>query len=338
MERSSVCLVGGTFDRFHLGHEALLLGCLASSEKVEVWLVSDLMAQIKDRAVRRWDLRALDIYDWAAEHGLSERLTIHSLVDRVGPAETRPDATAIGSTPETRGACDTINEVRAEAGLSPLTIVEVSHILASDGTPISSTRIRAGEIDREGQRWLGPSEMGYDQRMPDILDDELKQPFGTLHEGPEEDPSVAMAAALAEIPEKSQKLIAVGDVCVQTLVDMAVTPDIGLVDGMTKREPWAPAADLDRSGFPNLLTCSNPPGLLTADLKNTLQRALAADEATLVVVDGEEDLAPIIIHLLAPLGCAVVYGQPGKGVVLRFTSRETKENCRRLLDVFTREA
>jgi len=48
-------------------------------------------------------------------------------------------------------------------------------------------------------------------------------------------------------------------------------------------------------------------------------------------------LAPLIVHLLAPLGCAVVYGQPGKGVVLRITTEETKENCRRLLDVFTRE-
>ncbi len=36
MEGSSICLVGGTFDRFHAGHEALLLGCLASSDKVEV--------------------------------------------------------------------------------------------------------------------------------------------------------------------------------------------------------------------------------------------------------------------------------------------------------------
>jgi len=338
MEGSSVCLVGGTFDRFHSGHEALLLGCLAASSKVEVWLVSDLMAQIKAREVRRWDLRALEIHEWAADHGLSERLTLHSLVDRVGPAETRPDATAIGCTPETRSACDAINVVRSENDLQILDIIEVEHLLAADGTPISSTRIRAGEIDREGQRWLGPAEMLYDQKMPAVLDDELKQPFGTLHEGPEKDSAVAMKSALAAVPENSQKLVAVGDVCVQTLVELDIIPDIGIVDGMTKREPWGPAADLDRSGFPNLLTCSNPPGLLTSDLKTTLKTALSHDEPVLVVVEGEEDLAPIIVHLLAPLGCAVVYGQPGRGVVLRFTSTETKENCRRLLDVFTREA
>jgi len=65
--------------------------------------------------------------------------------------------------------------------------------------------------------------------------------------------------------------------------------------------------------------------------------ALLNSRPTLIVVNGEEDLAPIIVHLLAPIGCAVIYGQPGKGVVVRITSQETKENCRRILDVFTKE-
>jgi hypothetical protein len=54
----------------------------------------------------------------------------------------------------------------------------------------------------------------------------------------------------------------------------------------------------------------------------------------LLDVDGEEDLAPIIIHLLAPLGTVVLYGQPSAGVVLRVTDESTKERCRALLDTF----
>jgi hypothetical protein len=114
-------------------------------------------------------------------------------------------------------------------------------------------------------------------------------------------------------------------------------PDLAFVDGMTKREDWPSAADLDRTVFTSLSICTSPPGVITADLKLTTKLALSNSEPTLVVVNGEEDLAPLIVHLLAPLGCAVVYGQPGKGVVLRITTEETKENCRRLLDVFTRE-
>ena len=33
------CLVGGTFDRFHIGHEVLLSTALRHAEKIEVWVV-----------------------------------------------------------------------------------------------------------------------------------------------------------------------------------------------------------------------------------------------------------------------------------------------------------
>ena len=53
-----------------------------------------------------------------------------------------------------------------------------------------------------------------------------------------------------------------------------------------------------------------------------------------VVVDGEEDLAPLYIHLHVPLNAVVLYGQPGQGVVVQPSSTETKLRCRRLLELF----
>jgi uncharacterized protein (UPF0218 family) len=259
------------------------------------------------------------------------------LEDEVGPAPTTLEADSIGCTPETRSACESINSSRKIESLAPLSIIMAEQVLGVAGEIISSSRIRDGEIDRQGQPWLGEAEMYLDQRMPVILDDELKQPFGTLHEGPESNPEIAMKKALASISIHTPKLIAVGDVTVQTLVDMGKIPDISFIDGMTKREVWAEAENLDRELFAHLSTCTNPPGLITADLKLATKVALLNSRPTLIVVKGEEDLAPIIIHLLAPIGCAVLYGQPGKGVVVRITSIETKENCRRLLDVFTKE-
>ena len=38
MVRLERCLVGGTFDRFHAGHIALLEAALAEAELVEVWI------------------------------------------------------------------------------------------------------------------------------------------------------------------------------------------------------------------------------------------------------------------------------------------------------------
>ena len=38
------CLVGGTFDRFHKGHEHLLRESLKRTHFLEVWITSDAMA------------------------------------------------------------------------------------------------------------------------------------------------------------------------------------------------------------------------------------------------------------------------------------------------------
>jgi len=54
----------------------------------------------------------------------------------------------------------------------------------------------------------------------------------------------------------------------------------------------------------------------------------------LLIVDGEEDLAPLVLHPLCPIGSVILYGQPGKGVVIRWCDEESKERCRNLLAQF----
>jgi uncharacterized protein (UPF0218 family) len=162
------------------------------------------------------------------------------------------------------------------------------------------------------------------------LDSELKEPAGELFLGPEQSPEVAMSAAMENIAPGG--IIAVGDVSVETLLEMGVTPDIGLVDGMTKRSELIEKVDL--SSFDILLKADNPAGAITPSLIDSIDAALHNDQTTCIEVDGEEDLAPIIVHLLAPLGTNVIYGQPGKGVVLRITSLAAKEQCRGLLSRF----
>jgi pantetheine-phosphate adenylyltransferase len=44
----------------------------------------------------------------------------------------------------------TINELRKKRGKNPIKIVKVAHAKAADGQVISSTRIKAGEIDEHG--------------------------------------------------------------------------------------------------------------------------------------------------------------------------------------------
>ncbi|MEC7744758.1 MAG: DUF359 domain-containing protein, partial [Candidatus Thermoplasmatota archaeon] len=59
--------------------------------------------------------------------------------------------------------------------------------------------------------------------------------------------------------------------------------------------------------------------------------------STIIIVNGEEDLAPLLLHPLSPVGAVVLYGQPGKGVVVRVCGEESKGRCRHLLELFTTE-
>jgi uncharacterized protein (UPF0218 family) len=55
----------------------------------------------------------------------------------------------------------------------------------------------------------------------------------------------------------------------------------------------------------------NPAGMITT----SLIKALNKPKTSLIVIDGEEDLAVIPAVLLNPLGTYVYYGQPDEGIV-----------------------
>ena len=56
---------------------------------------------------------------------------------------------------ETAWRAEEINELRRVRGLKPLRVFVVDMVLAEDGRPLSSSRVRAGEVDRFG-RMVGP--------------------------------------------------------------------------------------------------------------------------------------------------------------------------------------
>ena len=327
------CLVGGTFDRFHAGHRLLLDGACRNSKRVEVHLTNDDMASTKSPYVQSFDTRLEAILEWADEYADCP-LTIHELEDEMGPAPAHPDADAIVATVETRAMCEIINEMRVNNQLEPLNIIEIPHLRDGVGGIVSSTRIRNGLIDRDGNPWI--SEKQYDSilKMAKTLDDELKIPMGELFMGPEDDTEIAMMATLDALPNPRGPIVAVGDVTVKTLIDMGFTPDIALIDGQTKRTKLNEEDRVNTSIFAHNLAAENPPGLLTPSLRDAIENAIYADESVVIEVDGEEDLAPILIHLIAPLGTVVLYGQPRLGVVMRVTDLAAKERCRDLLSFF----
>jgi hypothetical protein len=120
----------------------------------------------------------------------------------------------------------------------------------------------------------------------------------------------------------------VGDVVTDHLLCETV-PDVALVDGKTERE--ALDETVERGAFDRTVHVENPAATLSESLLEVLAEALDAGASTIVVVEGEEDLATVPAIAVAPEGASVVYGQPGEGMVHVRVDAETREAMREFL-------
>jgi len=159
--------------------------------------------------------------------------------------------------------------------------------------------------------------------LPEPLREALTEPFGPVYTD---------AAAL--LADAGRPVVAVGDVVTYHLRTAGHDPHVAVVDGRSERE--AVDAALRRVAVDG--TCrveaANPPAELSRELLAALREALARAADTVVVVDGEEDLATLPAVLAAPSGAAVVYGQPGEGMVLVEVTEATRAEIRELLSRF----
>nr|WP_158058804.1 GTP-dependent dephospho-CoA kinase family protein [Halorussus halophilus] len=129
-------------------------------------------------------------------------------------------------------------------------------------------------------------------------------------------------------------LITVGDVVTSHLEQAGRTPDVAVVDGLTKREEVGGevaevvAALIENT---NCVEVENPAATLTREMVVALRDALRSGEPTTIVVDGEEDLVALPAIVAAPIGASVVYGQPNEGMVHAEVTAKLKEEMRELL-------
>ncbi len=145
----SKSIVGGTFDNFHRGHEDLLRMAFDLSQSVTIGISSDQFAQrFRTGEVESFKSRSNVVRQYCEQLGKDYRII--EINDFYGPSTTDPELSAIFVSEETSLRAKEINAVRVKKGLKKLVVVEVPFTLAEDGHPISSERIRNGEIDREG--------------------------------------------------------------------------------------------------------------------------------------------------------------------------------------------
>lgn len=150
--RYKTVATGGTFDRLHRGHEALLSKSFEVGRKVVIGVTSDAFA-LKEgkRPEQTYEERVKALRTYLDDEFPGRPYVISQLDDYFGPGIASPDVQAIVVSAETAKRVELANKLRAEKGFPPLKVVTVDFVLAEDGKPISSTRIRSGEIDETGR-------------------------------------------------------------------------------------------------------------------------------------------------------------------------------------------
>jgi pantetheine-phosphate adenylyltransferase len=151
-EKFEVVATGGTFDEIHIGHVALLAKAFEVSDKVIIGVSSDEFAKKRGKKLNHnFEQRIENLNKMIKKEFGNVNYEIAKLEGDFGPAVTSGDVGALVASSETGSKGKVLNEFRTKKGLKPAKVITVELARAEDGSPISSTRIRAGEIDSGGR-------------------------------------------------------------------------------------------------------------------------------------------------------------------------------------------
>ena len=130
------------------------------------------------------------------------------------------------------------------------------------------------------------------------------------------------------IKHKDSKMITVGDVVSLTMRRNGIRPILSVYDGYTERHEMTDFAALVEGERKEVIV--NPAGTITDELDEAVRNALTTGSTDIIRVEGEEDLAlmPCILH--APEGAVIVYGWPGKGMMIVSTDDTTRKRVEEL--------
>jgi len=161
-------------------------------------------------------------------------------------------------------------------------------------------------------------------QLPDDLRDQLKNPLGNLVS--DNDPN--KENIIKKISAESV-IITVGDRTTENMLQLGLKPQIQIIDGLEKRSECAVPAD---DTINTKLSCKNPPGEITEESIQVIQKAFSSEPPVRITVDGEEDLLVIPVCIFAPENSVVMYGQPNEGLVIVQVTPEIRAKVQKILD------
>jgi len=126
-------------------------------------------------------------------------------------------------------------------------------------------------------------------------------------------------------------IISIGDATTKNLLDAHIIPRIGIIDNKIERKKSEHHIEYNAIR----LTANNPPGTITDELWETINKAfkIARKSNVLITINGEEDLAVIPSALMSEENIIILYGQPGEGLVV-VNADEIKKIAKEMLNYF----
>lgn len=320
-------ILGGTFDHFHAGHKHFINSAFQKAEKVIIGLTTDEFSSAGRRnkpfaySIEKYEARKKSLENFLTNNKHLKHSEIISINDPYGTTLSDGSIEAIFVTEHGLPNAEIINQKRVQLGLSKLAINHVDFLRGNDGEIISSTRIRKGEIDREGNSYLKLFKRTL--RLPPRLRGELKIPLGSLYKN---------ALDLEPLFGENHIIISVGDVITANIIKLGREPDVAIIDLKSGRKTF------DDNSLPEpTLEAQNEAGSIDRTavlvLRSAIDKALS-DEHQVIKVTGEEDLLALPAILLAPLDSIALYGLPNKGVVAVCVNEKKKEEAKNLLQRF----
>lgn len=305
MKKQRTIGLGGTFDHFHAGHEQFLKFAAQLGTKLVIGVAQPQLTKSKlhSELIQSPPVRKKAVHKFCQQENILAEIT--DLNDVFGPTLERSNIYGLCVTRNTLGGAEKINQVRQKMGLKQLEIFECPLFKDESGQILSSSRIRVGEVNRQGQVYQLLFKL--DQKLTAKQRHYFTLPQGNLIE---------------EISPHAPGLkVVVGDTSLEKFMKRHWAYDLGVFDGRVMRHEYHSPL-LDKIETPP--KSANPPGLITAQLAQDLVSSLI-NKTKHLFVTGEEDLAAVALMLLLPLGSRIYYGQPKDGLVEMIVTEQKKD-------------